>query len=132
MHCRILVLVLVSAVATAGCSSKTTAPVHGKVTLADGTLVKGATVAFQNQVIHTSASGVTGDDGKYSLTTLKPGDGAPPGTYKVTVHHPTPKDSSQPQVKGLFHPKYESPETSKLEYTVKKGDNPFDIVLQKP
>jgi hypothetical protein len=123
---------MLAAVTAAGCSDGRTAPVAGKVTLADGTPARGVTVCFTDSANQTSASGVCGDDGSYELTTFELGDGAPPGTYSVTVHHPAPEDSSQPQIRAMFHPRYENPSTTPLEFTVEKRRNQIDIVLDQP
>jgi len=114
-----------------GCSNGDLARVHGKVTLDDGAPVANATVVFENSATNVSASGTTADDGTYELMSLKPGDGAPPGNYAVTVHHPMPADSSQVQGPRLFPPWYERPDTSGLTYEVKRGRNEFDIPLQR-
>jgi hypothetical protein len=62
---------------------------------------------------------------------LKPGDGAPPGNYAVTVHHPMPADSSQVQGPRLFPPRYERTHTSGLTFEVKRSRNEFNIPLQR-
>jgi hypothetical protein len=77
-------------------------------------------------------SGTCDENGRYRLTTFRPGDGAPPGDYDVTVHHPAPEDSSQAQTNTLFHVRYENPDTSGLQYTVVRGHNKIDIVLDGP
>ena len=122
---------VISLATIVGCSGGQSAPVHGKVTLQDGTPVKGAEVSFENVERHVRAWGKTAEDGSYRLMTLKPGDDAPLGDYKITVRHAMPMDSSQPEVKGPFDTRYESPGTSGLTYTVKPGDNTFDMVLDK-
>src|SRR5258708_2370379 len=76
-------VVLLVAGAAAGCGSKTS-KVEGVVTL-DGTPVQGATVIFVPETGDRQASGQTDADGVFHLTTFNTGDGAVPGTYKVTV-----------------------------------------------
>lgn len=115
-----------------GCFGVRTLPVHGKVTLADGTPVKGATVVFEDAEKHVSASGVTSAEGAFQLTSVKPNDGAPAGNYKVTVHEPSATDSSQAQPPRTFAARYENPDTSGLEFTVASDRYEFDIVLEKP
>ena len=124
-------LVLVVAALT-GCSGSKPTPVHGKVTLSDGTPVVGATVVFDDPEKHIRSSGMTQSDGSYSLRTPQAGDGAEVGRYKVTVHQPLAADSRQPPQPSVFHPRYESSAKSGLEYTVKKGDNVYDVKLDKP
>jgi hypothetical protein len=95
-----LCLVLPVLVLGAGCSHKLV-KVHGKVTL-DGKPVEGATVTFvpDGEGGH-SASGQTGSDGSFTLSTYTTGDGAQAGQYKVivvkstganTTAEPTPQD----------------------------------------
>ncbi len=69
-----------------GSSGVKTQKVTGKVTDSGGGPVKGATVTFTGSGSKAySASGVTGDDGSYSLATNEPGDGAPPGEYAIAI-----------------------------------------------
>ena len=72
----------------AGCGSGGASgalPVTGKVTKG-GQPVSGAVVTFQpNAADGKAASGTTDDTGAYQLTTLVNGDGALPGSYKVTI-----------------------------------------------
>jgi hypothetical protein len=123
---------LVLVIAMAGCSGGRVAPVSGTVTLSDGQPAAGVTVCFSDRANRVSASGTCDERGRYRLTTFQPGDGAPPGDYDVTVHPPTPEDSSQAQKNTLFHVRYENPDTSGLQYTVAKGRNQIDIVLDDP
>ena len=59
-------------------------PVSGKV-LYGGKPVEGATVTFLPAESGRSASGKTGADGAFTLTTNKTNDGAKPGEYVVTI-----------------------------------------------
>ena len=70
-----------------GCSSSSsgTLAVTGKVTKG-GQPVSGAAVTFVPTATDgKAASGTTDESGAYKLTTLVNGDGAIPGSYKVTV-----------------------------------------------
>jgi hypothetical protein len=74
-----------------GCGGGPDKPVkvEGVVTL-DGQPVDGATVMFNPLASNgRQATGVTGEDGKFRLTTYSTGDGALPGDYKVTIEKPT-------------------------------------------
>ncbi len=81
-----------------GCGGSGAVKVRGTVTL-DGKPVDGAGVTF----IPTGeggrqASGTTGADGSFQLTTYKPNDGALPGEYKVIVQYSDPlTESDVPQ-----------------------------------
>jgi hypothetical protein len=114
-----------------GCSGPKLFPVNGNVTLEDGSPVVNATVVFTNSTTKTSASGTTSGDGSFQLTSLSPGDGAPPGSYRVTVHQPMPEDSSQSQGARLFPATYERPDTSGLSFEVKESTNNFPISLKQ-
>jgi hypothetical protein len=73
-------------VVAVGCGPSGAKPVKvtGKVNL-NGKPVEGAEVTFLSTTGGRSASGKTESDGSFKLTTLKTGDGAVPGDYKVTV-----------------------------------------------
>lgn len=114
----------------AGCDG--VSQVTGKVTVRGGEPPQGATVVFTDEAKHRSASGTVGADGSYSLTSKSPGDGAPPGTYQVTVHTPSAADSSQAQPPRTFHTKYENPSSSTLTREVKSGNNEFNLELDPP
>jgi len=78
-----------------GCGGPKPNPVKGSVTL-DGQLVDNAHVVFTPVEGNKVASGVTGADGTFELTTDKQGDGAVPGEYKVTVTYTDPIPVSGP------------------------------------
>ena len=72
---------------TVGCSGSMgppPVPVSGKVTLG-GSPVEGATVTFLSTTGGRSASGKTGSDGSFQLSTINTNDGARPGEYTVTI-----------------------------------------------
>lgn len=85
---RTLKMLLLSAVAcTLGCGGSLgppPVPVSGKVTLG-GKPVEGATVTFLSTAGGRSASGKTGGDGSFKLSTINTDDGARPGEYNVTI-----------------------------------------------
>ena len=90
------------------------------------------------------AGGSTDAQGKFIVTTLKPGDGLYPGTYKVTVVKyeeygpeapPTKGDDGEVipggrAVKNVLPGKYAKAETSGLTATIEKKKNTiaFDLV----
>jgi hypothetical protein len=81
---RWVLLVLPLLLLGLGCNSKGLVKVSGKVTLDDKPL-EGAEVNFIPASGGAPASGYTGSDGTFTLTTYRTGDGAKPGEYKVTV-----------------------------------------------
>ncbi|MHC5538731.1 hypothetical protein ACYOEI_10955 [Singulisphaera rosea] len=133
-----LVLAVAASLGTiSGCGSEAeefpeTFPVTGKVSLRGEPLTKGA-ISF----VPTNGRPATAtieSDGTYHLSTFKPGDGAVPGPYRVTVsatdtdpmQMPRPGD---PPPKNLVPKKYGRTATSDLNATVEKKPNeiPFDL-----
>lgn len=127
--------------------------VTGTVTL-DGQPVSDATVAFRPSGGGRSAYGVTKADGTYELSTLKPGDGALPGTHKVTIRAvdiekdaeaealarehgslsdmmPTGKKKKKPKEVWRVPKVYSQLDSSGLEFTVEEGGgNQADFPLK--
>lgn len=88
-------------IAAAGCpkgggAKLNTVKVTGTVTL-DGTPLPGATVTFSPKSEGARAAfGTTDENGRFTLTTLNPGDGALPGSYAVAVSKPVAAAASAP------------------------------------
>ena len=120
-----------SLAALAGCGAKYY-PVHGKVTLPGGQPVPGSLVVFEGTSggKSISARGEVGADGSYSLSTNAPGDGAPPGKYRVSVA-PPPAISAEGGGRPPFHVRFSRVETSNLEFEVKPQDNEYSIQVTK-
>lgn len=114
-----------------GCGTKY-APVEGKITLADGSPLARASVAFTSDALKISAIGETDANGVYNLMTENPGDGAPPGTYQVEIVQAKSADSAQGDPPRQFPAKYEAAATSGLTREVKPGPNKFDFQLEAP
>src|SRR5947209_3031632 len=92
-HVRRVVLLAALGLA-AGCGGPhTPVRVEGVVTL-DGNPVEGAAISFLSEAGDGKegrmAYGTTDGEGVFRLTTLKPDDGALPGTYKVLVTKSVP------------------------------------------
>jgi hypothetical protein len=78
------VVLALALVVASGCSRQM-AKVQGKVLL-DGSPLEGATVTFMPEGgSGLSASGFTGEDGVFTLTTRTTGDGAVAGDYHVII-----------------------------------------------
>lgn len=150
-----------SATMAAGCGDDgglgTRYAVSGKVTY-KGVPVKKASISFVSKEPEGRGAAGSVVDGYYSLTTLNPGDGALPGTYKVTVDDrevdmgklQTDSDAlakkrgvgkfgSIPQelqaqaskaAKGSLPGKYQIASTSDVEKEVKAQSNTIDIDLK--
>jgi hypothetical protein len=129
----LVAVTLAIALSAAGCGRRL-AHVHGTVTLADGTPLSRGLVTFEGVVDGepVMARGSVKPDGTYELSTYKPGDGIPPGKYRVLIN---PMDISEvpDERKNLpFDIKYLKYDTSGLEFEVKAGSNEFPIKLDAP
>lgn len=60
-------------------------------------------------------------DGTFTLTTYELDDGAPAGSYQVTLVWP--EDTSRPSLFDRLDRKFDEPEESKWTVTVTEGDN---------
>src|SRR4051812_40667684 len=130
---RRAVAVAVLAVGLSGCGGGKY-PVRGTVTLDDGTPLAKGLIVFErvDGGPPVTARGDVGPDGRYALSTEKPGDGVPPGRYKVLVNPLDLSDVPDDQKTLPFDVKYTKFDTSGLEYTVQSGENDFPIRLERP
>src|SRR5262245_5618466 len=115
-----------------GCGSKMH-PVRGTVTLEDGTPLTKGLLVFErvDGGPPLTARGNVGPDGRYELSTEKPGDGVPAGRYKVAINPLDTSDVPDEQKVLPFDLKYLKHATSGLEYEVKAGPNEYPIQLSK-
>ena len=103
------------------------APVSGKVTYADGSLIPGDQIVITfhpenavvvgNQVAGAARGEVNPKDGTYSLTSHKADDGAVPGKYKVSLVA-TKSVDGVPTVTTAVAAKYQSQSTTPLRFEV--------------
>ncbi len=120
------------------------AKVTGRVYFSDGTtpLTVGVVNFTDDKIICKGE--INSETGIFEMRTFKPGDGVPPGTYKVYITEATNfgmgKDvksvgDASYQVVGaatsLISPKYNIPEQSGLTITVNKSMK-YDITLDDP
>jgi hypothetical protein len=129
-------LLFAVAVVATGCGKP---KVTGKVTFADGSPLTQGTVNFTDDKI--LCKGSIKEDGTFEMRTLKPGDGVPPGTYKVYLTETTrfgePEiETSALDANSVMHstvndvpPKYSNPEQSGLTIDV-KGSMKYDITIE--
>jgi len=122
-------------------------PVSGKVTYKGEPVEKGRISFVPTTPDGRPAAGQI-ENGRYSLTTLAPDDGAIPGKYKVTVlaqeidtsemkaiakggqfHHDKAFLKATKTAKALVPSKYSLAETSGLEREVKAQSNSLDFDL---
>jgi hypothetical protein len=134
-------LFLLGAAALGGCgkglSVPSTAPVSGVVKY-KGRPLQGIRVTLHPEGEAAKAefipSGQTGPDGKFILSTGKPGNGAPLGTYVVTFEKPEIRSAAatrsiETEV-DAFGGKYSDPANSQWTVTIEKGENlmaPFEL-----
>ena len=131
---------LVAAFVAAGCGK---AKVKGKVYFSDGTtpLTIGVVNFTDGKVLCKGE--INSETGEFQMRTEKPGDGVPPGTYKVyiteTINFGAGREAKTGdaayQIIGvstnLISPKYSNPDESGLTVTV-KGSMTYDITLDDP
>lgn len=123
------------------------AAVSGKVTY-QGKPVPQGTVTFYPQAGGRPSIGHIESDGTYVLSSVKPGDGAALGEYRVAIEarkvtgapaEPTsfqdelegkfPAAAAAPKIEWLVPQEYSSAETSGLTATVEDKDNVIDFNL---
>jgi hypothetical protein len=111
-----------------------TVPASGRVTL-DGEPVSEATVILRSDAVPTSPSALTSQDGTFRLRTYVPKDGAPVGTYAVSIEKTTESQRLPDDPEGLIPPaeithhlpkRYRDAKTSGLTAEVtEQGPNEF-------
>jgi hypothetical protein len=131
----LLSVTVAAGVGAAGCTggANTPYPVRGTVYL-DGqpaTELAGGTVTFNSSELQKSASGPIEADGTYRLGSLKPGDGAVPGKYRVTV---SPAEVPEGGERGRRRPaakpvSFKGPDDP--EVSVERGANEIPIHLRR-
>jgi hypothetical protein len=128
-----LAVVPLAAVVLAGCG-ETKHPVKGTVTLDDGTPVTQGVVVFERLEggPAVTARGEIQSDGKYELSTDKPGDGVPTGKYRVLVNPRDLTDTPDEEKTLPYDTKYLKFQASGLSFEVKPGANEYAIKLSKP
>jgi hypothetical protein len=103
--------------------------VKGVVAYDDGTPYSGGGIVAMEAEIdgkRVMARGAIGSDGRFTLASQRPDDGAFAGTYRVRVLPPVVIDG--PATRGL-DPRFQSFDTSGLSFEVGSGKNEFTISL---
>ncbi|HBJ35844.1 MAG TPA: hypothetical protein DDZ51_14070 [Planctomycetaceae bacterium] len=122
-------LAIALCILTLGCQKSeervATFPVSGKV-LKGGAPINYATIVFHPVNASDTATekprGITNPDGTFQLTTYDGNDGAPAGSYQVTIQQwLTEKPEEGP--KNRLKEKYSDPKTSPLTATISEGSN---------
>lgn len=139
-RCLTFLVAIIGGVTVTACSrpaGPVCYPVAGRLTF------KGQPVAEAMVVLHRVDGDVeghqkpmayTGGDGTFQLTTIKHNDGAPPGTYIITVELRAPKTVGEETVRSgpnLLPAQYAKPKSSKLKCSVVAGDNRIPTIELK-
>ena len=116
---------IIAVVCAAGCGRGDrlkTYPTTGTITFSDGRRFPGNDSAFivLESIEHgLTATGSIDSDGRFTLRTYDPGDGAVAGRHRVSITPPMPAgDPDLVRAAPLIHPKFRNLETSGLEVTV--------------
>ena len=75
---------------------------------------------------------ITDDEGRFTLMTQQPGDGAPEGEYAITVELREPVRVGEEVIRdgrNLLPDVYSRPESSKLRYRVHPGGNTAPAII---
>jgi len=128
---RVISWGLLLTVALAGCGKRDvpTHPVRGQVHYR-GQPVAEARIAFhcvdQSPQAANQPIAITDAQGRFTLTTMKQGDGAPLGEYAITIELRDLITVGEEQVRdgrSLLPERYRTPEKSGLRFRVGKGEN---------
>jgi len=129
MKARFFCAMMLTCFAVAGCGGQGLVKTGGMVKFEDGSPVTGGGIAFETSTYQ--AAGAIHSDGSYTLSSLKPGDGLPPGEYKVTVNWSESSDSGKTTY--YVDPLFGDPKTTTLSAEVTKGGkSQFDFTVTKP
>jgi len=145
-------LICFLAVLESGCGKSKEKPVaaEGVLTWEDGKPVSQATIVFlPNDPQGKQASGLTGKDGAFTLTTYNQNDGAVPGDYKIIVTKgsvsvaETPQEKDPTKLMKEFYEKskdgpkkgavpdiYANPKTTPLKWRVEAGGAKINLKLK--
>jgi hypothetical protein len=117
----------------AGCGESRVVPVQGQFVWPDGSPVDLETYVVEASVEGSkiSSRGSVDKDGKFTLTTFKPADGAEPGTHQVIVL-PAPRAEYEPGPRVRLPARYRKPGTSGLTIQVERGKpNIFTLTVDR-
>lgn len=138
---------LLTTISLVGCSGGSTLPegdtgtVKGKVTHKGNPVPEGASIVFLHKDKGITASSAIAADGKYALK-MRRGDQILVGDYQIGITPPTEEltpEEAKAVNEGKELPKkewpqipeiYRNPETSGVKFTVKAGENTFDLDMK--
>ena len=123
-------------VASCGAKHPATYPVKGVVLFEDGTPVTSGTVEFLSKSQSINARGEIQPDGKFTLTTFRPNDGAVAGEHDVVIIQSflsdalgevTHQQHGKVQTARIVDPALASYDTSTLSKTVEQKENHLEL-----
>jgi hypothetical protein len=135
IHRRCVCLIVLGLLAgAAGCGEQRYA-VSGKVAFADGTpldagTVMGETTLADGKTIMVQSS--IAPDGTFSLGAERPGDGVPPGKYKLLVAPRAMSEVEERTLAPFIDRKWVRFESSGLELDVTASKTDFNITVTRP
>ncbi|MBI3822329.1 MAG: hypothetical protein HY289_06580 [Planctomycetes bacterium] len=126
-----LILVSIAAPCLAGCSRSALAthPVRGQVYYRDKPLAEALIVFHALDASDHAANkpiAYTDSEGKFTLTTMKPGDGAPAGEYAITVdlrEAVLVGEEKTRSGKSLLPERYRNVQKAVFKFRVEPGEN---------
>ena len=124
-----LLFVLALTLASTGCQSSENLPVSGHVTTSEGTPLVGASLMMRSDK-NITCTAFTDEEGYYNFGVVAAGDGAPAGTYRISIMEDR-GDPDRPRPQQI-HMKYGSPGTSGLTIRVPEDGSTYDVVLDPP
>lgn len=139
MRTPILLIAALACTAMCGCgvSKPKPAPVSGQVLLGEAPVANAVVILHPVRADAKAIrpAGRTDEQGRFTLTTNKDGDGAPPGDYRVTItaYQSEVRKGDDSVIVNHLPEKYARPETSTLSVTVSKGNNevgPFRLAAR--
>jgi hypothetical protein len=110
--------------------------VEGTIVWSDGTPakeLKGGQVIFDSAELKVSARGEIDEEGRFTLRTANPNDGAQVGEYDVAIveHRPSTGGEGSALAPQKLDSKYYDNKTSGLKATVKSGPNPIKLTVER-
>ncbi len=130
---NLLILACLFLATNGGCSTSGFYPVQGKVVDDESGQpvpgLEGSEIVFSQIDGKSSSIGELQPDGSFRMFTESPGDGVPPGDYKVYI--PRRHLDPERQAPQTIETKFEKIETSSLKAKVEKKRNTFEFKVNR-